>query len=45
MSEVIEEGSLRTRGVDGLSEWIDECPLILLNVNMPSDRKRLTLAQ
>jgi Zn-dependent peptidase ImmA (M78 family) len=40
---VIEE-DFRTRGVDGLSQWIDECPVILLNINMPSDRKRLTLA-
>ncbi len=40
---VIEE-DFQTRRVDGLSQWIDECPVILLNINMPSDRKRLTLA-
>jgi Zn-dependent peptidase ImmA (M78 family)/DNA-binding XRE family transcriptional regulator len=40
---VIEE-DFRTRGVDGLSQWIDECPVVLLSVSMPADRKRLTLA-
>ncbi len=40
---VIEE-DFRTRGIDGLSQWIDECPVILLNINVPADRKRLTLA-
>ena len=40
---VIEE-DFRVRGVDGLSQWIDDYPLVLLNVNMPPDRKRLTLA-
>jgi Zn-dependent peptidase ImmA (M78 family)/DNA-binding XRE family transcriptional regulator len=40
---VIEE-DFHTRGIDGLSQWIDECPVILLNINLPTDRKRLTLA-
>lgn len=40
---VIEE-DFRARGIDGLSQWIDEYPVILLNVDMPADRKRLTLA-
>jgi len=40
---VLEE-DFRARGVDGLSQWIDDCPLVLLNINMPPDRKRLTLA-
>src|ERR1017187_769609 len=40
---VIEE-DFHARGVDGLSQWIDECPVILLNIHMPPDRKRLTLA-
>ena len=40
---VIDE-DFRTRGVDGLSQWIDECPVILLNMSVPADRKRLTLA-
>lgn len=40
---VIEE-DFHTRGIDGLSQWIDECPVILLNISAPADRKRLTLA-
>jgi Zn-dependent peptidase ImmA (M78 family)/DNA-binding XRE family transcriptional regulator len=41
---LVIEDDFRARGVDGLSQWIDECPLMLLNINLPSDRKRLTLA-
>ncbi len=40
---VIEEDFGPTR-VDGLSQWIDEYPVILLNLRAPTDRKRLTLA-
>jgi Zn-dependent peptidase ImmA (M78 family)/DNA-binding XRE family transcriptional regulator len=41
---VIEEDFGRATRVDGLSQWIDECPVILLNARAPTDRKRLTLA-
>jgi Zn-dependent peptidase ImmA (M78 family)/DNA-binding XRE family transcriptional regulator len=41
---LVIEQDFQTRGVDGLSQWIDECPVILLNINMSVDRKRLTLA-
>jgi len=34
----------RTRGVDGLSQWIDDYPIILINSNLSADRMRLTLA-
>lgn len=40
---VIEEDFGVTR-VDGLSQWIDEIPIVLLNVTSPTDRKRLTAA-
>lgn len=40
---VIEEDFGTTR-VDGLSQWIDAHPLMLINSRMPTDRKRLTLA-
>jgi Zn-dependent peptidase ImmA (M78 family) len=40
---VIEE-DFGTAGVDGLSHWIDEIPIILLNASAPTDRKRLTMA-
>ncbi|MFN2494468.1 MAG: helix-turn-helix domain-containing protein [Pseudonocardiaceae bacterium] len=40
---VIEEdfGTVR---VDGLSQWIEDYPVILINSRAPTDRKRLTLA-
>ena len=40
---VIEEpfGSSR---VDGMSQWVNEQPVIFINVEVPTDRKRLTLA-
>lgn len=41
---LVFQEDFHTRGVDGLSQWIDECPVILLNVNASEDRKRLTLA-
>lgn len=40
---VLEE-DLGTPRIDGLSQWIDDLPVVLLNRNMPTDRKRLTLA-
>jgi Zn-dependent peptidase ImmA (M78 family) len=33
-----------TNRVDGLSQWIGDRPIILLNSSVPTDRKRLTLA-
>ncbi|HEX5496156.1 MAG TPA: ImmA/IrrE family metallo-endopeptidase [Mycobacteriales bacterium] len=33
-----------TPRVDGLSQWIDDHPVILLNDRSPTDRRRLTLA-
>lgn len=40
---VIEE-DFGTERVDGLSQWVDDHPIILLNRAAPTDRKRLTLA-
>lgn len=40
---VIEE-DFGTERVDGLSQWVGDHPLILLNRDRPTDRKRLTLA-
>lgn len=40
---VIEE-DFGTARVDGLSQWIDDYPVILINSRAPTDRKRLTLA-
>jgi len=40
---VIEEDFGPAR-VDGLTQWIDQHPIILLNCRRPTDRKRLTLA-
>jgi len=33
-----------TSRVDGLSQWINDCPVILINSRAPVDRLRLTLA-
>jgi Zn-dependent peptidase ImmA (M78 family)/DNA-binding XRE family transcriptional regulator len=41
---VLIQEDFGTAGVDGLSHWIDEVPLILLNVTAPPDRMRLTMA-
>ena len=30
--------------VDGLSQWIDDHPIIMINSRVPTDRKRMTLA-
>lgn len=40
---VIEE-DFDTARVDGLSQWVGDHPVILLNISSPTDRKRLTLA-
>ncbi len=40
---VIEE-DFGTRRVDGLSQWIEGHPVILVNSTSPTDRKRFTLA-
>lgn len=40
---VIEE-DFGTARVDGLSQWIDDYPMVLINSRAPTDRKRLTLA-
>lgn len=41
---LIVEEDFSTQRVDGLSQWVDDVPLILLNSEMPTDRKRQTLA-
>lgn len=40
---VIEEDFGTTR-VDGMSQWIEDYPVMLINSRLPTDRKRLTLA-
>lgn len=40
---VIEEDFGTTR-VDGMSQWVNDTPLIFINSAVPTDRKRLTLA-
>jgi len=40
---VIEE-DFGTERVDGLSQWVDDHPILLLNMHSPVDRKRLTVA-
>lgn len=40
---VIEE-DLGTRRIDGMSQWANAFPVILINGALPTDRKRLTLA-
>lgn len=40
---VIVETSLGTHRIDGLSQRIGECPVVLLNSSAPTDRKRWTL--
>lgn len=40
---IIEE-DFGTARVDGLSQWIDDHPVVLINLRAPTDRKRLTLA-
>lgn len=40
---VLEEDFGAT-GIDGLSQWVDELPIMLLNSSAPTDRKRWTIA-
>lgn len=40
---VVEE-RLGTRRIDGLSQWAGTFPVIMVNADLPTDRKRLTLA-
>ena len=40
---VIHE-DLGARSIDGLSQWIDEIPIILINLAAPTDKMRFTLA-
>lgn len=41
---VVIEEDFGTARVDGLSQWIDEIPVMLVNRSAPTDRRRLTLA-
>jgi Zn-dependent peptidase ImmA (M78 family)/DNA-binding XRE family transcriptional regulator len=41
---VIIEEDFGTARVDGLSQWVEDYPVILINARVPTDRKRLTLA-
>lgn len=41
---LIIEQDFGTSRVDGLSQWIDEHPIVLMNSRLPTDRKRFTLA-
>lgn len=41
---VVIEEDFDTARVDGLSQWVGDHPVILMNRSSPTDRKRLTLA-
>lgn len=41
---VVIEEDFGTARVDGLSQWVDDYPVVLINQRCPTDRKRLTLA-
>jgi Zn-dependent peptidase ImmA (M78 family) len=41
---VIVEEDFGTARIDGMSQWIDDHPVMLINSAVPTDRKRLTLA-
>lgn len=41
---VVIEEDFETDRVDGLSQWVDDHPVMLLNSTPPTDRKRLTVA-
>jgi Zn-dependent peptidase ImmA (M78 family)/DNA-binding XRE family transcriptional regulator len=41
---VVIEEDFGTARVDGLSQWIGEYPVVLINSRAPTDRRRLTLA-
>lgn len=40
---LVFEDDFGTPRIDGLSQWVDDHPVILLNREAPADRKRLTL--
>jgi Zn-dependent peptidase ImmA (M78 family)/transcriptional regulator with XRE-family HTH domain len=41
---LVVERDFQTERVDGLSQWVDDHPILLINSNVPTDRKRLTIA-
>ena len=41
---LVVEFDFGTPRVDGLSQWVDDHPLVVVNSRAPTDRKRLTLA-
>ncbi len=41
---LIIEQDFGTSRVDGLSQWIDRYPVVMINARIPTDRKRFTLA-
>ena len=41
---LIFDSDFKTTRVDGLSQWSDAHPVVMLNVGAPTDRRRLTLA-
>lgn len=41
---VVIEEDFGTGRVDGLSQWIDDYPVVMINSQSPTDRKRLTIA-
>ncbi|SFQ64144.1 Zn-dependent peptidase ImmA, M78 family [Amycolatopsis arida] len=41
---VVLEENFGTSRIDGMSQWIDDHPIMLINNAVPTDRKRLTLA-
>lgn len=41
---LVFEEDFGTHRIDGLSQWVDDHPVILLNRDVTTDRKRLTLA-
>jgi len=41
---VIFDEDFGTLRIDGMSQWLDSHPVVLLNNNAPTDRRRLTLA-
>lgn len=41
---LVFEDDFGTQRIDGLSQWVDDHPVVLINANSAPDRKRLTLA-
>ncbi|EUA33014.1 putative TRANSCRIPTIONAL REGULATORY domain protein [Mycobacterium xenopi 3993] len=41
---LVFEEDFGTQRIDGLSQWVDDHPIILINANAAPDRKRLTKA-